>query len=199
MDSPIHSTTKNSRASRRPSLRAALVLSLGVHVLALFGFQQVFPSFLAPARTKLYQLELIRPPVEELQKNPPSRTEEARLRDEPSQQPEEPLEDTISLDTKDRRYVDYARVIKNRLLERWAYPPEARLHLLEGRLLLVFTLSHSGDMTSIRVLTPSGHEILDDEACRAVRSAAPFPPFPEHIRVERLNIRAAFDYRLTSK
>lgn len=176
-----------------------MVLSLAVHVLALAGFQKAFPSLLGPDRPRLYQLELIRPPVEDLQEESNPGAEEARLREESSPEPETPLEDTISLNTKDRRYVDYAGVIKDRLLERWSYPPQARVRLLEGRLLLVFSLSPGGEMTSIRILDSSGHEILDREACRAVRTASPFPPFPEQVRVQRLNIRAAFDYRLTSR
>ena len=175
-----------------------MVLSLAVHLLAFAGFQKAFPSLLRPAQARLYRLELIRPPVEDLQKEKPG-AEEARLGEEPEPEQETPLEDTISLNTKDRRYVDYARIIKERLREHWSYPSQARVQLLEGRLLLVFTLSPGGEMTSIRVLDPSGHEILDNEACRAVRSASPFPSFPDHVRVQRLNIRAAFDYRLTSR
>ncbi len=198
MHSPRNKTIERSRPRRRPSLKGALILSVGVHVAALLGFQQAFPSFLSPERVKLYRLELIRPPVEDLQEDAASQDKSSGLREAPPPEPEAPLEDTISLNTKDRRYVDYARVIKNRLLEHWSYPAQARTHLLEGRLLLVFTLSKGGNMTSIRILDPSGHAILDEEACRAVRSASPFPAFPEHIRVQRLNIRAAFDYRLTS-
>ena len=195
----IRSPKSSRRSRRRPSLRAAVVLSLAAHLLAFAGFQKAFPSLLGPAQARLYQLELIRPPVEDLQEETDPGAEEARLRDEPAPEPETPLEDTISLNTKDSRYVDYARVIKDRLLAHWSYPPRARVRLLEGRLLLVFSLSPGGEMTSIRILDPSGHEILDQEACRAVRTASPFPPFPEHVRVQRLNIRAAFDYRLTSR
>jgi TonB family protein len=176
-----------------------VVLSVAVHLLAFAGFQKAFPSLLGPAQARLYRLELIRPPVEDLPQGEEPGSEEARLGEEPETEPETPLEDTISLNTRDSRYVDYARVIKERLLAHWSYPPQARVRLLEGRLLLVFTLSPGGEMTSIRVLDHSGHEILDNEACRAVRSAAPFPPFPEHVRVQRLNVRAAFDYRLTSR
>ncbi|MFH1139836.1 MAG: hypothetical protein V1816_27475 [Pseudomonadota bacterium] len=30
----------------------------------------------------------------------------------------------------------------------------------------------------------------------AVRGAAPYPPFPKHIALPHLNIRAHFDYRI---
>jgi TonB family protein len=54
-------------------------------------------------------------------------------------------------------------------------------------------------MKEIRVAESSGHQILDAEATRAVRSAAPFPPFPNHVTVARLNIKASFDYRIKAK
>ena len=181
-----------------PVMRITLGLSLGVHALIFLGFQKAFPSLLSPMQTRVYEVELIRPPVEDLDDEAQSSAEEARIRQEAPTSPSQPLEDTISLNTKDRRYVHYAGVIKEKLLAQWEYPSQARKRLLEGRLLLVFTLDRSGAVTAIRILDPSGHAILDDEACRAVRAAAPFPPFPEHVPMKRLHIRTAFDYRLAS-
>lgn len=182
-----------------PVMRIMLGLSLGIHVLLLLGFQKAFPSLLSPVQNRLYEVELIRPPVEDLDKAADSAAEEARIREEKPPSPSQPLEDTISLNTKDRRYVHYAGVIKERLQAHWDYPSQAQKLLLEGRILLVFTLEENGAMTQIRILDPSGHALLDNEACRAVQAAAPFPRFPEHIQMKRLHIRAAFDYRLTSR
>lgn len=187
------------RTRRRSILRIAVTLSLVVHAAALAGFQKAFPYLPGPVRTQSYHLELIRPEVEDIEEKTNEHNEEARLHEEPTAPAEEPFEDTISLNTKDQRYVDYAGAIKSRLMEHWTYPSEAKELLLEGRLLLVFTLSRDGAMQSIQVLDSSGRDILDQEACRAVRSASPFPRFPEHIGVQRLNIRAVFDYRLTSR
>ncbi|MFO7785134.1 MAG: energy transducer TonB [Thermodesulfobacteriota bacterium] len=187
------------RTRRRSILRTAVILSLAVHVAALAGFQKAFPHFIVTVHNQTYHLELIRPEADDLDDNRSGQHEEASLDEEPPPPAEEPLEDTISLNTKDRRYVDYAGTIKNRLLEHWSYPSEAREMLIEGRLLVMFTLARDGAMQSIQILDSSGRELLDQEACRAVRSASPFPPFPEQIRVQRLNIRAVFDYRLTSR
>ncbi len=187
------------RTRRRSILRTAVVLSLAVHVAALAGFQKAFPHLVATVQNQTYHLELIRPQVDDLDDNASEQHEEARLHEETPPPADEPLEDTISLNTKDRKYVDYAGAVKSRLMEHWSYPSEARELLIEGRLLLVFSLLKDGTMQAIQILDSSGREILDQEACRAVRSASPFPPFPEHIGVQRLNIRAVFDYRLTSR
>lgn len=184
---------------RKCILRAAVILSLGLHAIALAGFQKAFPRFMETAWTQTYHLELIRPEMDDVDDNTKGQHEEAHLKEEASPEAQDPTEDTISLNTKDQRYMDYAGTIKNRLLEHWVYPAEALELLIEGRLLLMFTLTRDGSIESIRILDPSGTEILDQEACRAVRSASPFPPFPEHLSIQRLNIRAAFDYRLTSR
>ncbi|MFP4036627.1 MAG: TonB family protein [Desulfobacteraceae bacterium] len=180
-------------------MKVALAASAVLHCLALLAFQEAFPSFLEIPEARLYRIDLIRPPVEELpdQENPSGDSADYRKQEEPDPPEKELREDTISLDTKDRRYVDYASAVKERLMEQWVYPEKARELLLEGRLLLVFTLSRSGDTAGMEVLQSSGHTVLDREACRAVRAASPFPAFPEHLNVHRLHIRASFDYRLT--
>ncbi|MGD2125656.1 MAG: energy transducer TonB, partial [Desulfobacteraceae bacterium] len=111
----------------------------------------------------------------------------------------EESQDTISLDTKDKRYITYARVIKERISYHWTYPQEAKDNLMEGKLTVLFSLNRGGDLTQINIVIGSGYDILDLEALQAIRGAAPFPPFPEHITVGRLNIKATFDYRITTR
>ena len=53
-------------------------------------------------------------------------------------------------------------------------------------------------MTQINIESGSGHDVLDKEVLRAIKASLPFPSFPESIKVARLNIKAQFDYRLSS-
>jgi protein TonB len=115
------------------------------------------------------------------------------------EKPPEKTEDTISLDTKDERYVSYARIIKERLLSRWEYPQAARDNLIEGTCLVLFTLNRQGALQGIRIIEAASHPILDREAERAIQAASPYPPFPGSVTVQRLNIKANFAYRLTAK
>jgi len=178
-------------------MRVTLIISFTAHLILLLAFQGAFPLIDVPAELRTYRVTLVRPPVEDLE---PYDTETNLA---PMQQQEEapPSEGeyTISLDTEDKQYVSYARVIKERIMGHWVYPPEARKHLVEGNLMAVFSLDPAGRMIQVEVTRASGYEILDKEAVRAISTAAPFPPLPEHIRLKRLNIKAAFDYRLTSR
>ena len=178
-------------------IRVALIISFTVHLILLLAFQGAFPLIDVPAELRTYRVTLVRPPVEDLE---PYDTE-TNLAPLNRQEEAPPLEEeyTISLDTEEKQYVSYARVIKERIMRHWVYPSEAREHLIEGNLMAVFSLDPDGRMMHVQVTRASGSEILDREAVRAISMAAPFPPLPEHIRVKRLNIKAAFDYRLTSR
>ena len=178
-------------------MRISLIISFFFHIIIVLAFQTAFPLHWPGEELRAYRVELIRPPTEGMDDEiPETGGVRANKESQPSQANDQ---DTISLDTKDERYITYARIIKNRIMQHWIYPPEARGNLVEGKLIVIFSLSKNGNMTRVEINQTSGHEILDKEALRAIRDAAPFPTFPEHITVSQLNINANFDYRLTSK
>ncbi|RLB79839.1 MAG: hypothetical protein DRH15_08350 [Deltaproteobacteria bacterium] len=175
-------------------MRLCLIASLTFHVIVLVVVNRAFPIKWAMKPLRIYHVELIRPPVKDMDLDKDVQGL-ARLKDTNSK-PVIHGEDTISLDTTDKRYVSYAKVIKEALLAQWKYPQEAKENLVEGQTFLVFTLSRDGTLLDLRLLGSSGYKILDEEAMRAVRAAAPFPAFPGSVTVARLHIKANFDYRL---
>ena len=76
-------------------------------------------------------------------------------------------------------------------LERWRqqveqygnsnYPSEARARRLFGSLRLKVSVFANGSVKDVQLLQSSGIDILDRAALDIVRSAAPYPPFPEAI------------------
>ena len=82
--------------------------------------------------------------------------------------------------------------MKRRIENVWRYPPEARG--LTGNLVVTFGITRDGRLSDLQLTQTSGIAPLDNEAIRAIRQATPFTPFPEQMRFERLNIRAAFYY-----
>jgi TonB family protein len=179
-------------------MKISLIVSSIFHIIIFLAFQKVVILDWGGAELRTYWVDLIRPPIEDINIDEISEADSTRLTQEELQTPLD-TEDTISLDTKDKRYVDYAVLIKKEIMHNWRYPPEAREYLLEGTLLVVFSVARDGELIQIKILKTSGHEILDMEAVGAIRKAAPFPPFLEHITTSRLNIRANFDYRLTAR
>ena len=80
----------------------------------------------------------------------------------------------------------------------WVYPEAAWKNLIEGDVLVLFALNRQGHLNDIRILRPSAEKTLDQEVVRAIRTAAPFPPFPDSVAVTTLKIKANFAYRLTT-
>jgi len=182
---------------QRTVMKISLIISLLFHVVVLFSVQKAFPiNWLKPLRT--YHVELLRLPVDALYDAEAAGTNLARMKPQ-EEKPPEKTEDTISLDTKDKRYVSYAKVIKERLMQHWEYPPKARDNLIEGQVLVIFSLDRQGNLQYIKILMPSVHAILDEETQRAIRVSAPFPPFPGSVTVQKLNIKANFAYVLKTR
>lgn len=135
----------------------------------------------------------LRPRQEEFSSKGSERAQAAR-------RPKNPLneyrQETISLNTKRLKYLDYTGKIKRKIYAHWRYPEQARRAHFQGHLLVEFGILGSGSLAGSRVLKSSGHLSLDQGALEAIRAAPPFPPLPQHFRLDRLNIRARFFYRL---
>ncbi len=105
-------------------------------------------------------------------------------------------EDTIDLNTNHFKYYSYFIGLKKQIENVWHYPKDAAVKGKHGKLNLIFTVSSDGDLEKLKVLRSSGYASLDDEAVRAIKVAAPYHPFPKSWEgMERLNIKASFEYR----
>lgn len=92
----------------------------------------------------------------------------------------------VNASTQEYRYAAYLEAWRNKVerIGNLNYPEEASRRKLYGNLLLHVAVRADGSVERIRVVRSSGHKLLDDEAVRIVRLAAPFAPFPQDIRKE---------------
>jgi protein TonB len=102
--------------------------------------------------------------------------------------------EAISLDTKESRYASYFTRIKRQIELVWDYPNEAQRKGMTGELTLRFQISRDGNLMNVRLINSSGYNVLDEAALQAVKSAAPYYPFPVTIDRENLPILANFIY-----
>jgi len=170
-------------------------ISIIIHIGIIIAFQGIFPFSLLRAERRTYKVDLIRPPIKEIKKN--SKESDPAISQIHSELPVKTKEATISLDTKDPTYHPYTKVIKEKIYNSWIYPLSAQQNFIQGSLLIVFRLDKNGNLIDCNIDRSSGHEILDTQALKAIRLANPFPPFPENITVQLLNINASFVYQLT--
>jgi len=103
-------------------------------------------------------------------------------------------DEPISLDTKEAKYASYFSRIKQQIQRVWVYPSQGAKRNLSGELTLKFEISKDGNLLSLRLINTSGSNILDANAIKAVRGAAPYYPFPITITKKKLSILATFVY-----
>jgi len=100
-------------------------------------------------------------------------------------------EDTVNLDSSDSRYRQYLMKVKKNIRSRWSYPDKAYELKEEGTAVVRFSIKEDGKLADSRVIISSGHESLDIESFRVVKSAAPFMPLPKKFDLTKLNMGLA--------
>ena len=103
-------------------------------------------------------------------------------------------DEPIPLDTKEEKYASYFSRIKHQIQRTWVYPAQGTERRLSGELTLKFEISRDGNLLGLRLVNTSGSNILDINAIKAVKEAAPYYPFPTTISKKKLSILATFVY-----
>lgn len=100
----------------------------------------------------------------------------------------------VDINTSEFEFASYLLGLKRKIQNAWIYPPDAAKNGIGGRLTLEFSIARDGRLVNVSLLDSSGHPLLDQSAVSAIKSAAPYIPFPERMRAKRLRIRANFIY-----
>jgi TonB family protein len=118
---------------------------------------------------------------------PPATGSLASLKDKPPLKP-------IPLGTQQPQYISYFGSIKRSIDSNWEYPQLALRYGLQGTLVVEFKILASGQLEALRLVRSSGSVLLDEEALRAIKAAAPFAPIPPWIEEKPLLISARMEY-----
>ena len=88
------------------------------------------------------------------------------------------------ISTENSRYIKaHFSYIKDLIHKHLIYPAMAKKMGWEGKVIVSFIISSGGQARDIMLSKSSGHEILDDNALKAVRIAAPFPKPPVEAQI----------------
>ena len=92
----------------------------------------------------------------------------------------------------------YGRNLAGAVALHQRYPRLAQIRQWQGTALLQLELAVDGQLQSVRVLSSSGHEILDRQAIDMVRAAVPLPPLPASLAGRSLTVDVPVVFRLAS-
>lgn len=92
----------------------------------------------------------------------------------------------------------YGRNLAGAVAAHQRYPRLAQIRQWQGTTLLQLELAAEGQLQSVRVLSSSGHDILDRQAIDMVRAAVPLPPLPASLAGRSLTVDVPVVFRLAS-
>jgi protein TonB len=74
-------------------------------------------------------------------------------------------------------------IIRDKVYRALSYPEYAQEEGWQGTVRIGFLVNRDGTVDSIRVLKSSGFSLLDNDAVKAIRRAAPFPYAPARLQI----------------
>ncbi len=112
--------------------------------------------------------------------------------DEEEEEDDEPLLTAESLRAQQMYFSNLMRSI----LQNTSYPRRALQRNLEGEIRVAVVINRAGNIQSMNMLEESSHSVLNREAERAIREAAPFPDVPDVIRGDVYEFSVPFTFVL---
>jgi len=92
---------------------------------------------------------------------------------------------------------NFARAVRKKIESSKKYPVAAQTARIEGRTGVKITILRDGRLKKVEVAKPSGRKVLDRAAIQSVRDAAPFPPIPEKLRRDEIELSITLVFKIT--
>jgi len=91
----------------------------------------------------------------------------------------------------------FAEAVRREIESRKKYPIAAQRIGIEGRTGIRMTILKDGRLEKVEVVKSSGYEILDRAALQSVLDAAPFPPIPEEMGRDEIQMSIHLVFKIT--
>ena len=98
-------------------------------------------------------------------------------------------------DRTNKIYQSYYGVVRSMLDSNKKYPLLSLQRRQEGTPIVEFTILQSGDVVDLKI-TSSGFRLLDREAQKIVLKSAPFPPIPQSLGKDKIDLRVPINFNL---
>lgn len=95
--------------------------------------------------------------------------------------------------TRSKVLNDYTLLTRDAIQRAWKTPLDLNVPgAVKGRIRVDYTVKRSGELDSVNLVGGSGNSDMDQSLIGAIRSAQPFPPFPDDLAARKVLIRANF-------
>ncbi|MFA5089374.1 MAG: TonB family protein, partial [Candidatus Omnitrophota bacterium] len=79
------------------------------------------------------------------------------------------------------------------------YPLRAKKNGIEGKVEVGFTVLSAGNVADIRIISPSGYDVLDGEAVSLIKKCSPFLKIPEPLGRSKIGFGTIIVFKLREK
>jgi TonB family protein len=91
----------------------------------------------------------------------------------------------------------FAEAVRGKIESMKKYPIAAQKAGIEGRTGVKMTILKDGRLEKVEIVKPSGYEVLDRAALQSVRDAAPFPPIPQEMGWDEIEMSIDLVFQIT--
>lgn len=102
----------------------------------------------------------------------------------------------ISAEQLGRIKMAFSTQIRTKIALTKYYPRTARRRGFEGEPVVAFTLGNAGNLMEVSINNPSPYKQLDEAALDAVKSASPYPPIPELLKMKTIRFKLPISFIL---
>ena len=91
---------------------------------------------------------------------------------------------------------EFSSQVWTKIAESKYYPRLARKRGFEGEPVVAFTLGNTGKLLEVSIKNSSHYKLLDQAALDAVKSASPYPPIPEVLKMKTIRFKLPISFIL---
>jgi TonB family protein len=141
------------------------------------------------------QMVLIKDTLDDVQDDQSELSKEKETIKDKEQEQQAVFDNRLQGDQAEKIYQSYYGVIRNILDSNKKYPLLSLQRRQEGTPIVEFTILKNGEVTNLNLIS-SGYRLLDREAQKIVIKSSPFPPIPESVGKNSIDLRIPINFSL---
>ena len=179
-------------------LNKYILISILIHSVFLLSFKNTYIqqdiSQIGEHGMQI-QMVLIKDTLDDVQDDQSELSKEKETIKDKEQEQQAVFDNRLQGDKAEKIYQSYYGVIRNILDSNKKYPLLSLQRRQEGTPIVEFTILKNGEVTNLNLVS-SGYRLLDREAQKIVIKSSPFPPIPESVGKNSIDLMIPINFSL---